>query len=70
MKTGNKTVERRTVRSKKLVVLLALLVSVAGGLAWLLVPAPDPLFRGKPESAWIKGIVYHGGDEKAPGGPK
>jgi len=44
--------------------LLALLLGVAGGLAWWLWPEADPIFHGKPESAWIKGIEYNGGDEQ------
>ena len=44
--------------------LLTLLLAVAGGLAWWLWPEPDPLFQGKPESAWIKGIDYNGSDEQ------
>jgi HEAT repeat protein len=42
------------------VVLLAILCIVA----WLFLPARDPLFQGKPESAWITNIVYNGSDEQ------
>ncbi len=31
-------------------------------VAWLFLPARDPLFQGKPESAWITNIVYNGSD--------
>jgi hypothetical protein len=43
--------------------LLALLI-VVGGLALWLWPEPDPIFHGKPESAWIKGIEYNGSDDQ------
>ena len=40
------------------------LVVLLAGLAWLLLPAPDPLFHGKPESVWIKSIVYNGDENQ------
>ena len=53
----------RPMKPRRRTLLLALLLAVAGGLAWLLWPEPDPIFHGKPESAWIKGIEYNGSDE-------
>jgi hypothetical protein len=52
-------------KSKRNVLLIALLVGVLGGLTWLLVPEPDPLFHGKPESVWIKSIVYTGDENQS-----
>jgi hypothetical protein len=51
-------------KPRRRALLLALLLIVAGGLAWWLWPEPDPLFHGKPESAWIKSIEYNGSDEQ------
>src|SRR2546425_7551624 len=51
-------------KSKRGILLVALLVGLLGGLTWLLLPPRDPLFRGKPESEWIKGIDYNGGEEQ------
>jgi len=56
--------KQRRAWSKKGVVLFALFVALLGGLGWLLLPPPDPLFHGKPESVWIKNIVYNGGEEQ------
>ena len=50
-------------KGKRRILLFALVVALLGGLAWLLAPAADPLFHGKPESVWIKSIEYNG-DEK------
>ncbi len=38
--------------------LVTLLVILVGGLIWLFAYPRDPLFHGKPESVWIKGIAY------------
>jgi len=51
-------------KSKRRIVLVALLVVLLGGLAWLLLPPPDPLFHGKPESEWIKSIAYNGDENQ------
>src|SRR6266498_557000 len=45
-------------------VLSALVVVAIGGLLWLVLPVPDPVFHGKPESEWIKSIVYNGGEDQ------
>ncbi len=45
-------------RRKRVILVIGVFVVILGGLAWLLVPAPDPLFHGKPESEWIKSISY------------
>jgi HEAT repeat protein len=38
---------------------LAMVMAVLfGAVAWLMLPPRDPMFRGKPESEWIKGVVY------------
>lgn len=38
---------------------LAMVMAVlVGAVAWLMLPPRDPMFRGKPESEWIKGVVY------------
>ena len=50
--------------SKRRLLLIALFAVVLGGLAWLLMPEPDPLFHGKPESVWIKSIVYNGDENQ------
>ena len=51
-------------KSKKGNLLIALVLVLVGGLAWLLLPRPDFAFHGKAESEWIKGIVYNGGEEQ------
>jgi HEAT repeat protein len=51
-------------KSKRRNPLIALVVVILGGLAWLFVPELDLLFHGKPESVWIKSIVYNGGEEQ------
>ena len=48
---------RRRMKSKKRILFVVPLVVLLAGLTWLLMPAPDPLFHGKPESEWIKGIA-------------
>ncbi|MBI2925710.1 MAG: HEAT repeat domain-containing protein [Verrucomicrobia bacterium] len=45
-------------KSKVLILLIVVLVALLGGLTWLMLAARDPLFHGKPESEWIKGIAY------------
>ena len=45
-------------KSKVRILLVALFVAFLGGLTWLMLAARDPLFHGKPESEWIKGIAY------------
>ena len=42
----------------------ALIAVAAGLMIWMLGQPNDPMFHGKPESAWIKGIVYRGSDEQ------
>jgi len=54
----------RPMQPRRRMVLVTLLLAVAGGLVWRLWPEPDPIFHGKPESAWIKGIEYNGSDEQ------
>lgn len=56
--TGQAMKQRRA-WSKKRIVLSALFVALLGGLLWVLLPAPDPLFHGKPESEWIKHLSYN-----------
>ncbi len=51
-------------KSKKRSLLMALLVALLGGAAWLLLPSRDPLFHGRPESEWIKSIEYIGDDQQ------
>ena len=51
-------------KSKRHIVLVAPLVVLFGGLAWLLLPPPDPLFHGKRESEWIKSIAYNGDENQ------
>jgi hypothetical protein len=46
------------------IVCAALLVAILCTVAWLVLPPRDPLFHGKPESAWITNIVYNGPDEQ------
>jgi hypothetical protein len=55
---------RQRVKSKRRNLLIALLVVFLSGLLWLLVPCSDPLFHGRPESEWIKSIVYNGSEEQ------
>ena len=55
--------QQAPMKGKRRILLFALFVALLGGLAWLLAPAADPLFHGKPESVWIKRIEYNG-DEK------
>jgi HEAT repeat protein len=43
---------------KTLFLLVTLLVVLFCGLIWLFVCPRDPLFHGKPESVWIRGIDY------------
>ena len=47
-------------KHKRRIVLIALAVVVGGGLllGWLALLPRDPLFHGKPESEWIKGVAY------------
>jgi HEAT repeat protein len=45
-------------------VLAALFVAILCTVAWLALPQRDPVFHGKPESAWITNIVYNGPDEQ------
>jgi len=49
--------KQRKTWSKKRIVLFTIFVALLAGLVWLLWPPPDPLFHGKPESEWIKGIA-------------
>ena len=44
--------------------LIGLVVTLLGGLTWLLLPPRDPLFHGKPESEWIKSIEYNGDEQQ------
>ena len=46
------------------VLLMVLFVVLLCGLAWLLLPRPDPLFHGKLESVWIKSIDYNGDENQ------
>jgi hypothetical protein len=45
---------------RKWFILLVALVTIAllSGVGWFVVRPRDPLFHGKPESEWIKGIAY------------
>ena len=65
MRTESGAVNPKIVRTRKRVGLFALSVALLGGLAWLLMPAPDPLFHGKRESEWIKAVDYSRGDEQS-----
>ena len=51
-------------KTRRRVLWVAPLVVLLAGLAWLLLPPPDPLFHGIPESDWIKNIVYNGSEEQ------
>src|SRR5438034_1782524 len=51
-------------KSKRRNLLIGLVVTLLGGLAWLFVPEIDLLCHGKHESVWIKSIVYNGGEEQ------
>ena len=49
-------------RRKRRIWLFALAMVMAvlvGAITLLMQPPRDPMFRGQPESEWIKGIVYH-----------
>ncbi len=59
---ANEAVNNSRPRRMRRRLLLALLVVSLGGLTWLLLPAPDPLFHGRPESEWIKTIRFFGAD--------
>jgi hypothetical protein len=48
--------------TRKRLRLALLLVAVASLVAWLVLPSREPLFHGKPESAWITNIVYGGSE--------
>ncbi len=51
-------------KSKRRNLLIALVVTLLGALAWRFAPELNLLFHGKPESVWIKSIVYNGGQEQ------
>src|SRR2546423_232448 len=55
---------RQRMKSKRSILLVAPLVVLLGGLAWLLLPPPDPLFHGKRESEWIKSIACNGDENQ------
>jgi hypothetical protein len=46
------------VSRKKHALLAAVAAVLIGGVFWLALQPRDPLFHGKPESEWIKGIAY------------
>jgi hypothetical protein len=51
-------------KSKRLILLIALLVALLSQFTWLFVPPHDPLFHGKPEREWIKRVGYNGDENR------
>jgi hypothetical protein len=49
-------------RKGKRILLAGLLVAALCGFAWLVLRPHSGVFRGKPESEWIKSITYNGND--------
>ncbi len=47
----------------------SLLVAVLGGIIWLELPPPEPVFRGKPLSFWLEGYNPESYNFSHPGGP-
>jgi hypothetical protein len=45
---------------RRRIILAGLLVAVFGVIARLLIPSPEPAFRGKPLSAWLRGALENG----------
>ena len=53
-------------RKKRGILLAVLFVALLGGLVWLLSPPAEPVYEGRPLSAWLKDLHGWGGDTNHP----